>query len=97
MCFYFYNTVVCETKVTKTLSIKCIIQFVNTLNKKHFYVWSIDSVHVMYVTLMTVSKQTFFTADILTYHSRNRNTCAFPAAACQISPVKKLLAPFLSG
>lgn len=41
-CFYFYNNVVCETKVTETLSIKCIKQFVNTLNKIHFYVWSID-------------------------------------------------------
>lgn len=41
MCFYFYNAVVCETKVTKTLSIKCTVQFVKTQNKIHFYVWSI--------------------------------------------------------
>lgn len=49
MCFYFYNAVVCERKVTKTLSIKCIIQFVNTLNKIHFYVWSIDGVFFIHV------------------------------------------------
>lgn len=53
MCFYFYNAVVCETK-KKKLSIKCIIQFVNTLNKIHFYVWSVDGVFFMHVILMTV-------------------------------------------
>lgn len=46
MCSYFYNAVVCEAKVTKTLSIKCIIRFVNTLNKIHFYVWSVHGVLV---------------------------------------------------
>jgi len=40
MCFYFYNAVVCESKEGKQMSMKCIIQFVNTLNKKTFYVWS---------------------------------------------------------
>jgi len=43
MSFYFYNAVVCETNGTKNImSIKCIIQFVITLNKIHFYVWSIS-------------------------------------------------------
>lgn len=63
MCFYFYNAVVCETRVIKTLSIKCKIQFVNTLNKIHFYVWSIDSVCFMFVVLKTlafITEQTFF-------------------------------------
>lgn len=26
MCFYFYNAVVCDGKMTKTLSIKCKVQ-----------------------------------------------------------------------
>lgn len=44
MCFYFYNGSVCETRVIRILSIKCKKHFVNTLNKIHFYVSSIDAV-----------------------------------------------------
>lgn len=66
MCFYFYNAVVCETKVTKTMSIKCIIQFVNTLNKIHFYVWSIDGVlfiHVIIINYLLLNRA-FFTVSV---------------------------------
>lgn len=49
--FIFIMLLFVKQKVQKTLSIKCTIQFVNTVNKIHFYVWSIDSVCLMYVTL----------------------------------------------
>lgn len=47
MCFYFYNAVVCEANDMTTLSIKCTVKFVNTLNKIHFYAWSISILRVL--------------------------------------------------
>lgn len=52
LSFYFYNAVVCERKLQKHINMKCIkckMQFVNTLNKRHFYVWS-TGVHLLFIT-----------------------------------------------
>lgn len=40
--FIFIMLLFVKEKKKKTLSIKCIIQFVNMLNKINFYVWSIE-------------------------------------------------------
>lgn len=50
--FIFIMLLFVKQKLQKTLSIKCIIQFVNTLNKIHFYVWSIEGVVFILVILM---------------------------------------------